>query len=62
MLCIFLVFFWYPSNCDILFKITNKLKVNNNFKFNNNFKSHLRLREHQKNTKITANISLNKKS
>jgi hypothetical protein len=29
-------------NCDITFKITNRLKVNNdNFKFNDDFKSHI---------------------
>jgi len=30
-----LVFFWCPPNCDVTFKIINRLKVNNdNFKFN----------------------------
>ena len=42
MLCVLLVFFWYPYNCDVAFKITNRLKVNNdNLKFNSNFKSHI---------------------
>jgi hypothetical protein len=42
MLVIFLVFSWRSSNCDVAFKITNRLKVNNdNFKFNNDFKSHI---------------------
>ena len=38
---VLLVFSWYPTNYDVTFKITNKLKVNtNNFKLNSNFKSH----------------------
>ena len=38
------MFFWCSANCDcdVTFKITNKLKVNtNNFKLNSNFKSHI---------------------
>jgi hypothetical protein len=42
MLVVLQVFTWYSPNCDVTFKITNKLKVNNdNFKFNSNFKSHI---------------------
>jgi hypothetical protein len=41
MLDILLVFSWYSPNCDVTFKIINKLKINNNFKFNNNFKNHI---------------------
>jgi hypothetical protein len=45
MLVVFLVFSSYSPNCDVDFKITNKLKVNNdNFKFNSNFKSHITVR------------------
>ena len=36
------VFFKYFFNCNVIFKIINKLKVNNyNFKFNNNFKNYI---------------------
>ena len=44
MLGIFLVFFFFlcSFNCEVVFKITNKLKVNNdNLKFNDNFKMHI---------------------
>ena len=42
MLGVLLVFSWYFFNCDVTFKITNKLKVNNNnFKSNGDFKSHI---------------------
>jgi hypothetical protein len=42
MLGALLVFPWCPSNCDVTFKITNKLKVNNNdFKFNGDFIRHI---------------------
>jgi hypothetical protein len=42
MLGILLVFSWCHPNCDVLFKITNRLKINNdNLKFNSNFKSHI---------------------
>jgi hypothetical protein len=42
MLGALLVFSWCHPNCDVLFKITNRLKVNNdNLKFNGNFKSHI---------------------
>ena len=42
MLCVLLIFFQCFPNCDVTFKITNKLKVNNsNLKFNGNFKSHI---------------------
>jgi hypothetical protein len=42
MLVIFLVFSWYSLNCDMAFKITNRLKINNdNFKFNGNFKCYI---------------------
>jgi hypothetical protein len=37
-----LMFFWYPHNYDVAFKIINRLKVNNDtLKFNDNFKSHI---------------------
>ena len=42
MLCVLLVFSWYFPNCDVTFKIINRLKVkNDNFKFNDDFKSHI---------------------
>jgi hypothetical protein len=42
MLGVLLMFSWCSLNCDITFKITNRLKVNNdNFKFNDDFKSHI---------------------
>jgi hypothetical protein len=42
MLGTLLVFFWCPPNCDMPFKIINRLKVNNNnIKFNSDFKSHI---------------------
>ena len=47
MLVVLLVFSCYSLNCDMIFKITNRLKINNNFKFNNNFKSYI---EKKKNT------------
>jgi uncharacterized membrane protein len=46
----FLVYFCL-FNCDIIFKIINKLKVNNNI-----FKTTSQLKEHQKNTKKTFSI------
>lgn len=40
MLSVFLVFYWCPFNCDVHFKITNRLKINNdNLKFNDDFKA-----------------------
>jgi hypothetical protein len=34
--------FQYLFNCNVIFKIINKLKVNyNNFKLNDNFKSYI---------------------
>jgi hypothetical protein len=40
MISALLVFFLYHPNCDMTFKITNRLKVNNsNFKFNYDFKN-----------------------
>jgi hypothetical protein len=46
MLGVLLVFSWYFSNREVIFKITNRLKVNNNnnFKSNGNFKSHITVR------------------
>jgi hypothetical protein len=42
MLGVLLIFLWYTSNCNITFKIINRLKVNNdNLKFNSDFKSHI---------------------
>ena len=42
MLNVFLMFFECSFNCDVAFKITNRLKVNNdNFKFNDDFKSYI---------------------
>jgi hypothetical protein len=39
---VLLMFSCYLLNCDITFKITNRLKVNNdNFKLNDDFKSHI---------------------
>jgi hypothetical protein len=48
MLVVILVFFWCFLNCDVAFKIINKLKVNNNFKFNGNFKVSSQFGEYQK--------------
>jgi hypothetical protein len=55
MLCVLLVFFLCPLNCDVTFKIANKLKRNkDNLKFNGDFKSHITvertLGKHKKNT------------
>jgi hypothetical protein len=45
MLGVPLMFSWYPRDCDVSFKITNRLKANNdNLKFNNDFKSHITVR------------------
>ena len=42
MIVILQVFSRYSLNCDVIFKITNKLKANNdNIKFNGDFKSHI---------------------
>jgi hypothetical protein len=42
MLSAFLVFFKYSFNCDMNFKIINRLKVNyNNIKFKDNFKIYI---------------------
>jgi hypothetical protein len=40
---VILVFFFFlrSLNCDVAFKIINKLKVNNNFKFNDDFKNNI---------------------
>jgi hypothetical protein len=49
MICVFLVFFLCFFNCDVIFKITNRLKVNNdNLKFNSDFKGHITVRRTQK--------------
>jgi hypothetical protein len=51
--------FWCPLNCDVAFKITNRLKVNNdNLKFNDNLKVTSQLGGHQKNIRKTFSISL----
>jgi hypothetical protein len=45
MVCDLLVLSWCHSNCDVTFKITNRLKVNNdNLKFNGDFKNHITVR------------------
>ena len=45
-------------NCDVPFKITNKLKVNNdNFKSNGDFKRHITVKK-TPSAKITHSISL----
>jgi hypothetical protein len=51
MLGVLIVFSRCPSNYDLTFKITDRLKVNNdNVKFNDDFKRHIiverTLREH----------------
>jgi hypothetical protein len=59
------VLLMFPS-CDVIFKITNKLKVNNdnfkfngqNFKFNGNFKVISQLKKYQENTRKTPSIFL----
>ena len=55
VLVILLVFSWYPSNCDVTFKIINKLKVNkDNIKFKGDFNYHVTvgkaLKKHWKKT------------
>jgi hypothetical protein len=47
MLGAFLIFSWCPPNCDVTFKITNRLKGNNNnFKFNGILKVTSQLRDY----------------
>ena len=60
MIDVFLVFFWCSPNCDVVFKITNRLKINNdNLKFNDDFKSHIAVGGHQEN--IREHLAFSKK-
>jgi hypothetical protein len=44
-MCFSSFFFLCFFNCDVIFKITNRLKVDNdNLKFNGDFKSHITVR------------------